>query len=163
LTEGRFDVDEGVQESVDVHAWHSSPLKVSPPLLPQFASFPLDGARAGTSCGIPPVGCNLSFRGHQLAPSDGRCAYLAKDIERHEQGGDALALAIMGYGARAPFFMGRSGWVRSSARIWLFSSTDKTIAWLGDGVRFPYFLREKYRDLAQNRGPAAISFVFSVV
>jgi hypothetical protein len=28
-----------------------------------------------------------------------------------------------------PFFNGRPGWVRSSAWIWLFSSTDSTMAW----------------------------------
>jgi hypothetical protein len=30
-----------------------------------------------------------------------------------------------------PFFIGKPGWVRSSAWIWLFSSTDNTMAWAG--------------------------------
>src|SRR5216684_140090 len=30
-----------------------------------------------------------------------------------------------------PFFIGRPGWVRSKAWIWLFSSTDRTMAWAG--------------------------------
>ncbi len=33
--------------------------------------------------------------------------------------------------AKRPFFIGRPGWVRSSAWIWLFSSTDRTMAWAG--------------------------------
>ena len=30
-----------------------------------------------------------------------------------------------------PFLIGRPGWVRSSAWIWLFSSTESTMAWAG--------------------------------
>src|ERR1700732_503794 len=30
-----------------------------------------------------------------------------------------------------PFFIGSPGWVRSSAWIWLFSSTERTMAWSG--------------------------------
>ena len=33
--------------------------------------------------------------------------------------------------ASLPFFIGRPGWLRSSAWIWLFSSTDNTMAWAG--------------------------------
>ena len=47
-------------------------------------------------------------------------------IERGKEGGRAVSLVIIIVPAR-PFFMGRLGWVRSRAWIWLFSSTDRTI------------------------------------
>src|SRR5918993_1405585 len=36
-----------------------------------------------------------------------------------------------------PRFMGRPGWVRSSAWIWLFSSIDSTTAWAGGSTYRP--------------------------
>ncbi len=51
-----------------------------------------------------------------------------EDIERSEQGGGAMALVVVGQVPARPFFIGRPGWVRSSAWIWLFSSTESTMA-----------------------------------
>ena len=39
-------------------------------------------------------------------------------VEGGEQGGGAVALVVVGHGAGAACFMGRPGWVRSSAWIW---------------------------------------------
>ena len=44
-------------------------------------------------------------------------------VEGGEQGGGAVALVVVGHGAARLFFMGRPGWVRSSAWICDFSST----------------------------------------
>jgi hypothetical protein len=49
-----------------------------------------------------------------------------QDIEGGEQGGTV---------AQRPFFIGRPGWVRSRAWIWLFSSRLSTTAWLADRHR----------------------------
>ena len=53
-----------------------------------------------------------------------------KHIERGEQSGDAVTLVVVGHGA-SPTLFHRPGWVRSSAWIWLFSSTESTMAWSG--------------------------------
>ena len=53
-----------------------------------------------------------------------------EQVERREQGGRAVAQSWVMVPAR-PFFMGRPGWLRSSAWIWLFSSTEKTTALSG--------------------------------
>jgi hypothetical protein len=54
-----------------------------------------------------------------------------KDIERREQGGDAVALVIMGHGANAPF-LHRQAWLGAIKRLnWLFSSTDRTMVLFG--------------------------------
>jgi len=45
-----------------------------------------------------------------------------------------MALVVVRHGAGAAFFIGSPGWVRSSAWIWLFSSTDSTNAFSG-GLR----------------------------
>src|SRR5437867_9083015 len=57
-----------------------------------------------------------------------------KQVERGEESGRAVALVIVIVPAR-PFFMGRPGWVRSRAWIWLFSSNDSTSACSG-GFRY---------------------------
>ena len=54
-----------------------------------------------------------------------------KHVESCEQRRDAMTLVIVGHGAGTPFFIGNPGCVRSRAWIWLFSSTDSTIAWSG--------------------------------
>ena len=46
-----------------------------------------------------------------------------------------MALVIVGPGPQRPRFIGNPGWVRSSAWIWLFSSTDSTSARSG-GLRY---------------------------
>ena len=52
-------------------------------------------------------------------------------VERGEQRGGAVAHVVVGHGAGRPFFIGRPGCVRSSAWIWLFSSTESTTACAG--------------------------------
>jgi hypothetical protein len=52
-------------------------------------------------------------------------------VDGGKQRGRAVPLIVVRHGADLPFFMGRPGWVRSSAWIWLFSSTDSTMAWAG--------------------------------
>ena len=54
-----------------------------------------------------------------------------EDVERREQGGGAVADVVVRHRPSWPGFSGRPGWVRSSAWIWLFSSTDSTTAWAG--------------------------------
>ena len=54
-----------------------------------------------------------------------------EDVEGGEQGGSAVALVVVGHGAHLPGFIGRPGWVRSSAWIGDFSSIDTTTAWMG--------------------------------
>jgi hypothetical protein len=44
-----------------------------------------------------------------------------EDVESREQRGGAVAFVIV-----RPGFIGSPGWVRSSAWIWLFSSTDRS-------------------------------------
>ena len=51
-------------------------------------------------------------------------------VEGGEQGGRAMPLVVVGR-AKRPFFIGRPGWVRSSAWICDFSSTESTMAWAG--------------------------------
>ena len=55
-------------------------------------------------------------------------------VQSRKQGGGAIALVVMGHRPARPFFIGNPGWVRSSAWIWLFSSTDSTRA-LSGGLR----------------------------
>ena len=55
-------------------------------------------------------------------------------VQRGEQRGGAVALVVVGHRAGAAPFIGRLGWVRSSAWIWLFSSTHSTSAFSG-GLR----------------------------
>ena len=63
------------------------------------------------------------------AASDDRAI---QHIERREQRGRAVALVVVGHRAAAPVAScGSPGWVRSSAWIWLFSSTDRTTACAG--------------------------------
>jgi len=62
-----------------------------------------------------------------VAPDDGAIEH----VQRREQHGCAVALVVVGMVAPRPRLSGRPGWVRSSAWIWLFSSTDSTIAWAG--------------------------------
>ena len=52
-------------------------------------------------------------------------------VEGGEQGGDAVALVVVGHGAGLAGLSGRPGWVRSSAWIWDFSSTESTTACWG--------------------------------
>ena len=52
-------------------------------------------------------------------------------VERGEQGGGAVTFVVVGHGPDRPFLIGNPGWVRSSAWIWLFSSTDSTSALSG--------------------------------
>src|ERR1700751_6042749 len=59
-----------------------------------------------------------------------------EDVESSEQAGRPVALVVLGHGPR-PAFNGSPGWVRSSARIWLFSSTDKTRACSGGFIYSP--------------------------
>ena len=50
-----------------------------------------------------------------------------QDVERGKQSGGAMPLVV----AQRPFFIGKPGWVRSSAWICDFSSTDNTTACAG--------------------------------
>src|SRR3954454_12943367 len=52
-------------------------------------------------------------------------------VESGEQGSGAVSLIVMRHGAGAALFSGSPGWVRSRAWIWLFSSTESTMAWAG--------------------------------
>ena len=53
-------------------------------------------------------------------------------VEGGEQGGRAMPLVVVGHMVPGrPFFIGRPGWVRSSAWICDFSSTESTMAWAG--------------------------------
>ena len=61
---------------------------------------------------------------HVLA---GDCAI--EDVEGRKQRGGAVPLVIVG-----PFFIGKPGWVRSRAWIWLFSSMDRTMACAGGAI-----------------------------
>jgi len=54
-----------------------------------------------------------------------------ENVEGGEQGRGAVALVVVRHGAGAPLLRGRPGWVRSSAWIWFFSSTERTTAWAG--------------------------------
>ena len=49
-------------------------------------------------------------------------------IEGSKQGGGIITLIVVSIAPNRPFFIGRPGSVRSSAWIWLFSSTDSTMA-----------------------------------
>jgi len=48
-----------------------------------------------------------------------------EDVEGGEQRRRAMAWVMV---PARPFFIGRPGWVRSRAWIWLFSSTERTTA-----------------------------------
>src|SRR4051812_25246730 len=54
-----------------------------------------------------------------------------EDIESSEQRRCAMALVAWVIVPARPFFIGRPGWVRSSAWICDFSSTERTMAWAG--------------------------------
>ena len=54
-----------------------------------------------------------------------------EDIEGCEQCGGAVPFVVGVIVPARPDFIGSPGWVRSSAWIWLFSSTDRTTAWAG--------------------------------
>ena len=55
-----------------------------------------------------------------------------EDVHRGEQRRCAVPLIVVRHGSTArPFFSGSPGCVRSSAWIWLFSSTDRTMACAG--------------------------------
>ncbi len=49
-------------------------------------------------------------------------------IEGGEEGGGPVALVVVRHGHRPALLHGKLGWVRSSAWIWLFSSTQSTTA-----------------------------------
>ncbi len=51
--------------------------------------------------------------------------------ERGEQGRRAVAFVIVREGCAFPPLQRKTGWVRSSAWIWLFSSMETTAAWRG--------------------------------
>jgi hypothetical protein len=55
-------------------------------------------------------------------------------VQRGEQGGSAVALIIMVIVPQRPGLIGSPGCVRSSAWIWLFSSTDSTSACSGGSI-----------------------------
>ena len=54
-----------------------------------------------------------------------------EDVEGCEQRGGAVTFVVVRHGSAAALFIGSPGWVRSSAWIWLFSSTERTTAWAG--------------------------------
>ena len=56
-------------------------------------------------------------------------------VQCSEQGGGAVAPIVMRHVPQRPRLSGRPGCVRSSAWIWLFSSTDIATAWAGDQHR----------------------------
>src|SRR6202040_2088051 len=58
----------------------------------------------------------MPVAGHAFA-DDGAVEH----VERREQGRGAVALVVMRHRPAAAFFIGRPGWVRSRAWIWLFS------------------------------------------
>lgn len=73
---------------------------------------------------------SVSMSGHAGADN-----LAVQRVERREQGRGAVALVVSRVMVSArPFFIGRPGWVRSSAWIWLFSSTQRTSA-LSGGLR----------------------------
>src|SRR5215813_10986202 len=51
--------------------------------------------------------------------------------EGGEQGGGAMPFVIVGHGLTASGLIGKPGWLRSRAWIWLFSSSESTTAWAG--------------------------------
>src|SRR5438105_9895182 len=69
-------------------------------------------------------------------------------VERGEQRGGAVPLVIMGIVPQRPGLIGKPGWVRSSACIWLFSSTLSTIACAGGSIYSPTMSR----SLGMNSG-----------
>src|SRR5438132_13704806 len=54
-----------------------------------------------------------------------------EDVERSDQGRGAMALVVVRDGAEPALLQRQAGWVRSRAWIWLFSSSDSTMAWAG--------------------------------
>ena len=67
----------------------------------------------------------VTYREHVDAAS------AVEDVQRCEVRGGAVPFVVVGHRAGAALLIGRPGWVRSSAWIWLFSSTDSTMAWAG--------------------------------
>ena len=54
-----------------------------------------------------------------------------QDVEGGKQGGRAVAFVVVGQSRAFSRLQRKSGWVRSSAWIWLFSSIETTTAWAG--------------------------------
>jgi hypothetical protein len=54
-----------------------------------------------------------------------------EDVQGRKQAGGSVSFVIVGHGPARPFFIGRPGWVRSRAWIWLFPSMDRTTACAG--------------------------------
>ena len=54
-----------------------------------------------------------------------------RDVQGGEQRGRAVALVVVASPAGWPGRIGSMGWLRSSAWIWDFSSTHRTMAWSG--------------------------------
>lgn len=55
-------------------------------------------------------------------------------VEGGKQGSGAVALIVVGMVAARPVLRGSPGWVRWSAWIWLFSSSESTMAWSGGSI-----------------------------
>ena len=49
-----------------------------------------------------------------------------EQVERRKQSGRGMANIIVGHVATRPRFIGKPGWVRSSAWVWLFLSSEST-------------------------------------
>ena len=49
-----------------------------------------------------------------------------EQVERRKQSGRAMANIIVGHRPARPRFIGKPGWVRSSAWVWLFLSSEST-------------------------------------
>src|ERR1700732_1806124 len=58
-----------------------------------------------------------------------------QDLQGREQSRCPIPFVVMRHGAAAALLNRQTGWVRSSAWIWLFSSTHRTIACWG-GFRY---------------------------
>jgi hypothetical protein len=58
----------------------------------------------------------------------------AGDVEGGEQRGGAVPTVVVGAALGKSGAMGRMGWVRSRAWIWLFSSTQRTMARSGGSM-----------------------------
>ena len=54
-----------------------------------------------------------------------------ENVEGGEQRRCAMPFVVVGHRAGAALLHRQPGWVRSSAWIWLFSSTERTMAWAG--------------------------------
>ena len=60
-----------------------------------------------------------------------------EDVEGGEQRGGAVTFVVVRHRPGGARFIGNPGWVRSSAWIWLFSSTERTTAWAGGSSSMP--------------------------